>query len=135
MQCDAQSIRGAFSIRRIGFQAIADITVLDFARYGADGASGITKQRLLLLWRHQPEQRAGPRIVIGTLTVIPVIGLAFDGQWRFAEIRLLPPFTVTVELITQCAAVITAGPHSTVAVIAVERLAWCGRSPEYRGRT
>ena len=76
---------------------------------------------LLLRRRHQPEEIARLRVVIGVLAVIPAIRRTSDRQRRSGEIRLRDPFALAVRLVGGTAPAIAVDPHLVVAMIAVER--------------
>ena len=52
--------------------------------------------------------------------MIPAVRGSFQAQRWFGTFRLLLPFTVTIGLVAESAAIITVNPHGAVAVVAVK---------------
>ena len=121
---DTQSISYSFPISWVGFHTVSNMANLNFF-WGVTHCSGsIPKKSLSLLRIHHTEKIAGLRIIIIiVLPVIPVVGCSFKVQWRFTEIRLFLPFSIAVRFVAEGPFVVAIHPHSTIAMVAMNRAA------------
>src|SRR6266850_8134712 len=81
-EIDAQRLRDASAVGRVGLGAVGDMTLLNVLGRTADLASRIVEQRLTLSWAHLAEEIARLLVVIVVDTMVPMRGPTFDRQRR-----------------------------------------------------
>src|SRR5690606_18047207 len=110
----------AGAVGRVGLRAVVDVPFDGGTGRTVDGAGGVVEQRLLLLWRHQPEQ--GPRlleVVIVVGAVVVTVGAACQRQGRFGVVRLRLPVAVAVGGVARHAPLVAVDAHLAVTVVGV----------------
>jgi len=114
---DAERIRDALPVGRIGLQAVCDVPDLDEFGRISHGARGVLEEDLLLARAHQAEEFARLGVIVGiVLAEVPGPSRAGESEERFSIFGLFLPFAETVGLVADGGAGVAVHPHLTVAV-------------------
>jgi hypothetical protein len=111
--------------RRICLGAVGGVTLLNVPCSGADLASRIVEQHLLLGRSHQAEKVARLLVVIVVDTMVPMCSRAFELQRRLVELRLVDPLAPAIGEVSGSSTEVAVSAHGTVAVVTVERAFRC----------
>ena len=114
---NTECISHAFTIGRVCFKTVANMTDLDELWSITHGAGSVLKEYLLLSFAHQVEQFARLGVVIGIIGAeIPIVDCTIELQGRFFILRLSIPLVEAVGSVSQGAAMVAIYTHLTVAV-------------------
>src|SRR4030088_153215 len=124
-EIDAQRLRDAGAVGRIGLGAVGDMPLLNVLGRAADLAGRIVEQGLLLSRAHLAEEIARLLVVIVVDTMVPMRRRTVDLQRRLVKLRLVGPLAPAIGEVGGSSAEVAVSAHCAVAVIAVERAFGC----------
>jgi len=101
------------------------MTLLNVPCSGADLASHIVEQHLLLGRSHLAKKVARLLVVIVVDTMVPMCGRAFELQRRLVKLRLVDPLASAIGEVGESSAEIAVSAYGAVAMIALERAFRC----------